>query len=293
VIGFALAIGVVSAFSAPAQQALVSSLVERRDLGSAIALNSMTFNIARAAGPTLAAAAIALFGIAVAFLVNAGSFLVFVVCLLLISPRPQQRAVQARLRESLRLLRERPRLLWLLIVVATVGFASDPVNTEAPAFARAFGYPDTVAGLIIGVFGAGAVTAAFFFAGREGSPRVTVIMLATLSSGIALFSLSPTLGIAFVFLFVAGFAYLTANARATTQLQLDVDEAQRGRIMALWSIAFLGLRPFASLVDGLVADAFGVRVAGVLLALPALLTAVLIARRLRRVAAPVAATQVR
>jgi MFS family permease len=293
VIGFALAIGVVSAFSAPAQQALVSSLVERRDLGSAIALNSMTFNIARAAGPTLAAAAIALFGIAVAFLVNAGSFLVFVVCLLLISPRPQQRAVQARLRESLRLLRERPRLLWLLIVVATVGFASDPVNTEAPAFARAFGYPDTVAGLIIGVFGAGAVTAAFFFAGREGSPRVTVIMLATLSSGIALFSLSPTLGIAFVFLFVAGFAYLTANARATTQLQLDVDEAQRGRIMALWSIAFLGLRPFASLIDGLVADAFGVRVAGVLLALPALLTAVLIARRLRRVAAPVAATQVR
>jgi hypothetical protein len=63
--------------------------------------------------------------------------------------------------------------------------------------------------------------------------------------------------------------------------------------MALWSIAFLGLRPFASLIDGLVADAFGVRVAGVLLALPALLTAVLIARRLRRVAAPVAATQVR
>ncbi len=72
VIVFALLLGVVSAFSAPAQQAMVSSLVSRRDLGSAIALNSMTFNIARASGPALAAAAIAAFGIPWAFLINAG-----------------------------------------------------------------------------------------------------------------------------------------------------------------------------------------------------------------------------
>src|SRR4051794_18678387 len=70
VIVFALLLGIVSAFSAPAQQALATSLVEPRDLGSAVALNSMTFNIARAAGPALAALTVRAFGIPVAFLVN-------------------------------------------------------------------------------------------------------------------------------------------------------------------------------------------------------------------------------
>src|SRR5262249_44936144 len=97
VIAFALALGVVSAFSAPAQQALVSSLVSRRDLGAAIALNSMTFNIARASGPALAAAAIAAFGIPWAFFINAASYLVFITALLIIHPRPQHLAGRTRL----------------------------------------------------------------------------------------------------------------------------------------------------------------------------------------------------
>jgi MFS family permease len=150
----------------------------------------------------------------------------------------------------------------------------------AAAVIAAFGIP--VAGVIIGVFGAGAVAAALFFAGREGSPRLTVLTLGILAAGIVAFALAPSLWIAFLFLFVAGFGYLASNARATTQLQLEVDERQRGRIMALWSIAFLGLRPFASLVDGAIADVAGVRVAGVALALPALAAALLIRRRIRR-----------
>ena len=288
VIVFALGLGVVSAFSAPAQQAMVSSLVSRRDLGAAIALNSMTFNIARASGPALAAAAIAAFGIPWAFFINAASYLVFIAALLFVRPRPQHLAGRTRLRESIELLRRQPRLVWLLVVVAVVGFASDPVNTEAPAFAHTFGYPDTVAGIIIGIFGAGAVTAALFLAGRPGSPRRTVVTLLLLSGGIMAFSLSPSLLVAAPFLFVAGFGYLASNARATTQLQLEVDETQRGRVMALWSVAFLGLRPFASLIDGAIAGAVGVRFAGVVLAMPALLAAVLITRRIRAglVAAP-------
>jgi MFS family permease len=282
VIGFGLLLGVSSGFSAPAQLALVPSLVQTRDLGAAIALNSMTFNLARAIGPVLAAAAVAAFGIPVAFLINAGSYLVFVAALLIVHPRRQERAARAPLRESLALLRRQPRLLWLLFVVMAVGFASDPVNTESPAFAHAFGYSDTVAGVIIGVFGAGAVAAALFFAGREGSPRLTVATLTILTLGIVAFSLSPSLWVGFVFLFAAGFGYLASNARATTQLQLEVEERQRGRIMALWSIAFLGLRPFASLLDGAIADVAGVRVAGVVLAVPALAAALLIRRRIGR-----------
>jgi hypothetical protein len=81
--------------------------------------------------------------------------------------------------------------------------------------------------------------------------------------------------VALPLLFVAGFGYLAANTSATARLQLGVDESQRGRIMALWTVAFLGLRPFASIVDGAIAGSFGVRVAGVVLAVPALTAAAL------------------
>jgi hypothetical protein len=71
-------------------------------------------------------------------------------------------------------------------------------------------------------------------------------------------------------LVVAGVGYLASNTSATSRLQLEVTDAHRGRVMALWSVAFLGLRPFASLVDGALAATYGVRVAGVCLALPVL-----------------------
>jgi MFS family permease len=145
------------------------------------------------------------------------------------------------------------------------------VNTESPAFARAFGYHDWLAGPIIGVFGAGAVSAAFLFAGRiAGSRRRSAYTLALLGLGIVGFALSPWLELALPLVAVAGFGYLASNTSATSRLQLEVEDAQRGRVMALWSVAFLGLRPLASIVDGAIAGGFGVRVAGVCLAVPAL-----------------------
>ena len=278
VISFGLAQGVVTAFSTPAQQALFVSLVARREVPTAVALNSMTFNIARAVGPVTAAAVIGTLGIAAAFAVNAVSYLVFVGALLLVRPRRQERPVSSRLRDSLHLLRREPRLLVALGIVMTVGFASDPINTLAPAFADAFGKPDTFAGVIIGVFGAGAVTAAFVLAGLAPDRNRMIATLLLLVGGVCAFSVLPWLALALPFLFVAGFGYLASNAGATSFLQLGVHETERGRIMALWSIAFLGLRPFASLLDGAIASAFGVRAAGVVLSLPALVAALLLTR---------------
>ena len=100
------------------------------------------------------------------------------------------------------------------------------------------------------------------------------LTLSLLGCGIIAFSLSTLLPVACALLVVAGFGYLASNASATSRLQLEVEDAQRGRVMALWSVAFLGLRPFASLLDGALASAYGVRVAGVCLALPALAGAV-------------------
>jgi MFS family permease len=268
-----LGLGVVSAYSAPASQALISDLVTRADLQSAVALNSMTYNLARAVGPALAALSVRKLGIPASFAINAGSYLVLVAGVLVVRPAPQRRASRAetRLRESLRLVRGQPRLMAFLLIVTAVGFASDPVNTEAPAFAHAFGHPDTDAGYLIGAFGAGAVAAAFLLAGRvAGSRRRMLATLLLLGIGIVGFSVTPWLEVALGFLAVAGFGYLASNTHASSRLQLEVAEHQRGRIMALWSVAFLGLRPFASLADGAIAGAFGVRAAGVVRALPAL-----------------------
>ena len=273
VIGCAVGLGIGSAFSAPASTALVAQLVEPRDLPSAVALNSMTFNIARAAGPALAALSVKTLGIPASFAINAGSYLVFVVALWFTRPRAQRTATreEARLRESFRLLRAQPRLALYLLIVTAVGFASDPVNTEAPAFAHAFGRADTLAGPLIGFFGAGAVAAAFLLAGRvAGSRRRMAVTLSLLGFGIVGFSVAPWLPVAFALLVIAGFGYLASNTSATSRLQLEVEDTHRGRVMALWSVAFLGLRPFASIVDGALAGAFGVRIAGVCLAIPAL-----------------------
>ena len=275
----ALGLGVGSAFSAPASQALIGDLVPRSELESAVALNSMTFNLARAVGPALAALSVKHLGIPASFAINSASYLLLVAGVLVVRTAPHRQATRAetRLRESLRLVRAQPRLLAFLLIVAAVGFASDPVNTEAPAFARVFGRPDTWSGVIIGAFGAGAVAAAFLLAGRvAGSSRRMLVTLSLLGGGVIAFSLAPSLWLALPFLAVGGFGYLASNTSATSRLQLEVAEHQRGRIMALWSVAFLGLRPLASLADGGIAGVFGVRAAGVVLAVPVLLAALVL-----------------
>jgi MFS family permease len=276
VVACAVLLGIGSAFSAPVSMALIGDLVPREQLGAAVALNSMTYNLARAVGPALAAVSVRKLGIPASFAINAGSYLLLVLALLVVSPAPRRLAKrgEARLRDSLRLVRDEPRLLAFLLIVTVVGFASDPVNTESPAFAHAFGRPDTDAGYLIAAFGAGAVLAAFFVAGRVADSRGRfIVIIGLLGGGMVAYSLVPWLPAAYVLLGVAGFGYLASNTAATSRLQLEVAESQRGRIMALWSVAFLGLRPVASLADGAIAGAFGVRTAGVTLAVPALAVA--------------------
>jgi MFS family permease len=278
VIAFTATLGILNAFSNPAQTAMVASLVPRHDLPQAIALNSMTFNLARVIGPLGAAAVIAAYGIPTAFAVNAFSFLLLAGALLVIRPREHERARRASLRDSFALLRADPRLIAYLAIVMTVSFSTDPVNTEAPALAHSFGLADAWAGAIVGAFGAGAVAAALLVAGRvAGSRRRMAATLALVGGGMVLFAASPWLALALGFLAVAGFGYLSSNTAATSRLQLGVADNQRGRIMALWSIAFLGIRPIASIIDGALAGAFGVQTAAALMALPALVGAVLVA----------------
>jgi MFS family permease len=279
VIGFAGALGVITAVSSPAQMALVGSLVPRETLAQAVALNSMTFNLARAVGPALAAIVIATLGLAPAFAVNSFSYLALVAALIVIRPTPVPLVRRSSFRGSIGILRANPRLAGYLGIVMAVGMTSDPINTESPAIAHVFGYPPVWAGAVVGAFGLGAVLAAVLTSDRiGGSDRHLVRSLFLFGSGMLLMAISPWLPLALAFVVGAGFGYLSANANATARLQLGVPEEQRGRIMALWTFAFLGTRPLASLVDGVLADRFGVRLAAAVLATPALVAAAVLLR---------------
>jgi MFS family permease len=132
-----------------------------------------------------------------------------------------------------------------------------------------YGRPDTFVGILIGAFGVGAVTASVIPSGEGRRPARTIaIMLALFAAGMIGFALSPALEAGLVALAVAGFGYLSSQTRVTTLLQLEVSDAERGRVMALWSVAFLGTRPLASLVDGGLATVLGPRAATLLMAMP-------------------------
>jgi MFS family permease len=288
VIGLALVLGISTAFALPAMLAMVPLLVPDDELAPAVALNSVTFNLARAVGPLLGALIVERLGLATAFGLNALSYLALVAALLVVRPRPQAPAPQERplLRESMRLVWAERRLALLLGAVVALSVTADPVSTLTPGFAtEIFGLKDTWAGVLVGAFGAGAVAAAFLGSGNRGPvERRVAVTLAVLSGGIAGFALSPTMAVAVVALLIGGYGFLAANTAATTAIQIGVDDAQRGRVMALWGMCFLGVRPFASLVDGTVAEVAGLRVAAFVMAVPAAVVAVGFLRRERRAA---------
>ena len=164
VIGLVLLLGGCIAFYVPAMQALVPLLVPTHELAGAVALNSVTFNLARAIGPVVGAVVIAHFGITAAFGLNSASYLLLIVGLLMVQPRPQAPRPQVRpkLSESIRLVLGDAQLSALLIAVMALSITTDPLSTLTPGFAtQLFQQPDTVVGWLIGAFGLGAVLAAF------------------------------------------------------------------------------------------------------------------------------------
>jgi MFS family permease len=273
IIVFAFLLGAANAFTTPAMMAFVPSLVDSAHLSAALALNSVTFNIGRAVGPVLAAVVIETVGPSWAFGINSLSYLALVVALTRVRALvPQARpASRPRLRESIALVARDRRLLGLLYAIAAMNIATDPAVTLGPAFMVELNEPDSLTGLLIGAFGAGAVVVAFTVAHGLGRTRRTIgLCLLVTGAGVVGFAVSPTLATAMLCLFVMGLGYLATNTVATSRLQLEVEDVQRGRIMTLWSLAFLGARPVASLLDGAIASVAGVRVASFCMALPAL-----------------------
>jgi MFS family permease len=293
VILLAFVLGLSTAFAIPALQALVPLLVEKRDLQRAIAVNSVSFTLARAVGPALGAVVVHSFGISAAFGLNSLSYVALIVGLLLVKPAPQavRHTQRVKLSDSVQILKDDLRLAMFLVVIVGVALAADPVSTLTPGFAtHIYHRDDSLTGFLVAAFGLGSAIAGLTLAGRNSEPeRRIIVMAAVLAGGMVALGLSSAVWFGLIALFVSGFGFLTATTSATTAVQLEVEDSKRGRVMALWSVAFLGVRPFGSLVDGAVASAVGLRAAACLMAVPAAVVSVMmlvmVMRRTQRTAA--------
>jgi MFS family permease len=165
------------------------------------------------------------------------------------------------------------------------------VSTLTPGFATEIDHrDDSLTGFLVAAFGLGSAIAGLTLAGRNGEPeRRIIVMAAVLAGGMVAFGLSSAVLFGLIALFISGFGFLTATTSATTAVQLEVEDSKRGRVMALWSVAFLGVRPFGSLVDGAVASAVGLRAAACLMALPAAVVSVMMLVMVMRRTQPTAA----
>ncbi|TVP64113.1 MAG: MFS transporter [Nitriliruptor sp.] len=291
VIGAALLLGFSLAFMVPALLALVPLLVDEADLDAAIAINSVSFNLARAVGPVLGALVVGSAGYGVAFALNALSFLAFVGALALVRPRPQRRAEgdRPRLLETIRLVRSVPAWWAVLVATTVISMSTDPINTLVPELALdTFGGRELDAGLFVGAFGLGATLTALTLTDwlrrrRRALPGAMLVQ----GAGMLLVGLAPTIGVAYVGMAISGGGFIAGITRSSVRLQSEVPDLQRGRVMALWSVAFVGTRPFAALISGAIAEIAGARVAALALSLPVLLLAPWVGRQLEQPTPPV------
>lgn len=263
----AFALGCINALDVPARQAIAVQLVDdKADLPNAIALNSFLMNSARFVGPALAGFLVALVGEAVCFLLNAVSYLAVLLALRAIR-LPLHRGGTApafdALKEGFRYVQAHRQIRRSLMLVACVSFLATPYAVMMPLFAKEiFGGDARTFGLLIGSAGAGSLMASFYLASRQdvaGLGRHVGLAAPAVGAALALFALSPALALAFPILMVLGFSVIVTIAGSNTLIQTRVDNAFRGRVMAIFSMAFLGVAPLGSFMVGSIAHSFGIR----------------------------------
>lgn len=259
--------GLANALDNPARQAFVAEMVGRADLPNAIALNSAIFNSARIVGPALAGLAIARWGTAIAFAVNALTFVAVITALLALRTEGRPRARDGRrmgseIAEGVAYALRTPRILLVLGLVLAVSVFLFNNNVMVPLLARrGLGLDANGFGLLMAALGLGAVTGALTLAGGLGRPSVLSLVLPAMVLAVATITLSlvSRFGVAAALLAVMGFCGIRVMAGANTSHQLTVPDELRGRIMGLHMLVFAGMSPFGAFLLGALAERFGIR----------------------------------
>ncbi len=257
--------GLINAFDMPGRQAFLVDMVENRaDLGNAIALNSSMVNMARLIGPALAGLVISAFGEGPCFLIDGISYFAVIASLLMMRvQRPGQQSVAApmlaQMREGWAYVRGFVPVRSILILFAIVSLMGMPYTVLMPIFASKVlhGGPHTL-GFLMAATGVGALVAAVLLAFRKsvfGLTGVVPLSAAIFGAGLILFGLSHVLWISLLLMLIVGFGMMEGMAASNTIIQTLVPGDKRGRVMSYYTMAFVGMAPFGSLLAGALAHA--------------------------------------
>lgn len=275
----AVLLGLNNAFENPARQSFILEMVGPRDLRNAVSLNSVLVNVARAVGPAVAGLIIAWGGLGICFLLNAASFAAVVWSLAgldlaaLTTSIPVARA-KGQLREGLSYVRHQPNLLVPLLMMALVGCLAYEFQVVLPIVAAdTFGGDATTYGFMSAAMGVGAVIGGLWVAAR-GRTGTTAMIRSSVAFGVVITAaaLAPNLALEYLALGLVGGVSIGFLSQGNSTLQLAAAPEMRGRVMALWSVAFLGSTPIGGPIAGAVSENFGGRV-GLLMGAAACLVA--------------------
>ena len=267
VVVLAAVLGLNNAFENPSRQAFVLEMVGSENVRNAVSLNSTMVNAARAVGPALAGVLIASAGVGICFLVNAASFVAVVYSLTsmeLSTLQPSERARRAKgqLREGFRYVARNAELGVPLLMMALVGTLAYEFQVSLPVVAKEtfHGGAETY-GFLTAAMGAGAVAGGLVTASR-GKTGLRPLTVAAFMFGIAILfaAASPALGVEYLALALVGWGSVAFLATGNSSLQLASEPSMRGRVMSLWSVAFLGSTPLGGPLIGWVIALAGARV---------------------------------
>lgn len=269
-LGLVCLMGVVNGINMPAWQTFVNDLVPREDLPSAIALNSLQFNAARSLGPAIAGVVLAAFGPSWAFFINALSFVCVIVALAMVKPlmRPGRiitdDGVFRQFGQACAYVTKQQGILIAILLSMLVGLLGNPLFQLTVVFADSvFDVGPTGLGLMNAALGIGAVVAAPFVTGWSRSmPRSSVVFWGMLAYGVAMvaFGLTESYVMGIVCLLIIGACFLAAISGVNTAIQMIVAERLRGRVIAVRHMFFMAAMPAGALLQGWIADLWGVQV---------------------------------
>lgn len=289
VLVLAFAFGCVVAVDNPARQSFVLEMTGSDDLPNAVTLNSVVINGARAIGPAIGGVLIAQVGMALCFLLNGVSYIAVIGALLMMRPEELHRANPTprgpkQLREGLSYVWRTPELRIPLLVMAAVGTFTYEFHVTLPLLAKyTFGGGAVAYGGLTAVMGTGAVIGGLLSARRSNSSVHALLRSSWIFGGLILATaVAPNLWWAVGILLFVGAASIRFIATANAALQLGAAPHMRGRVMALWGVAFLGSTPLGGPLVGWIGQAYGARTALAVGGLAAIVASVLGRRALAR-----------
>src|SRR6516225_1272362 len=262
----AAGLGIVNAFDIPARQAFLMDMVGREDLMNAIALNSSMFNGARILGPAVAGIVVAWVGEGWCFFANAVSYIAVIAGLLMMKiQHPLNLASEGspleHIVEGFRFVLDKRPIKSILLLLGLVSLVGMPYSVLMPVFASQILHGGaTELGLLMGATGVGALLGALSLAARvgvRGLGRLIAMCAGGFGASLILFSFSRLFWLSMVLLVPVGFTMMVQMASSNTLLQSMVPDQMRGRVIALYSMMFMGMAPFGAFFAGAVAHHIG------------------------------------